>query len=90
MPDEPVVLSAEWEPFESLLEHGDVPVYGWRIVCLIGPDGRQWYQWQCAGDPDIDASVMALERVKFLLQMEEYSPDDTTDVEEPDEPDDEP
>lgn len=51
----------------------EVPVYGWRILCTLDENGERWYRWSLTGDPELQETVATFERIKFVLQANEYA-----------------
>ena len=62
-------MDPEWKGYEDLIEEGDIPMFGIRIVTYMNTQGQLGYKWYRTGDHTLENLVMMLERVKFLVQF---------------------
>jgi hypothetical protein len=65
------INTQEWEPFTDLLEPGEIPDMGLRIITFLNDKGQRGYKWFGTGDHTLEGLVMILDRVKFLVQFRE-------------------
>jgi hypothetical protein len=66
-----MVPDDEFEPFSDMLDGDEdgasVPVYGWRVLMFMDPNGTEWFKWQSFGSPAIGTSIGVMELVKHKM-----------------------
>lgn len=67
----------DFTPYEDLVDEGGVPIFGFRMILFITPDGDQGLQWSWDGER-IRAyeAVGAIEAAKLEFYDRELHPED--------------